>query len=323
MWTTCGLLGLQQYRKEREHETDRINGFRGGNCFHDGNAVLQCVNQTHQNIIQKKLRRSDYFTEKLLENLVNWTLKVSEARLNARQLRYAIQGILGEAEQKVHKKLYGYQPREVAYRSLTTPQTPFAMPPVLPSSHQRPDMQNDDSTGRPMSEPPGNLAVRRNVLGMLDRGVLGDEQDSEDEGNVLVASPKSLTHQTSYHLNRNESVMPSKASRRGTFRERPRSGAKELGHIDHTSSQESRRDEISIELKTASLPAPSNRHYTPSLAYTQAPPYLSVADAFHWKEQKKSSSAGRTTLPNSNLLDEIIQRDHVSIAVSACTKYSV
>ena len=47
MWVANGYNGILEYRKSRKKETDQIGEFKDGDCFHDGNEVLQAVGKQH------------------------------------------------------------------------------------------------------------------------------------------------------------------------------------------------------------------------------------------------------------------------------------
>ncbi|RQM04828.1 hypothetical protein DH86_00003915, partial [Scytalidium sp. 3C] len=47
IWIRYGYTGVKSYRQERKAETDRIPGFKDGDCFHNGLDVLNTVSKWH------------------------------------------------------------------------------------------------------------------------------------------------------------------------------------------------------------------------------------------------------------------------------------
>lgn len=65
-WIVHGWHGLDEYRRLRKAETDRITDFKDSGCFHDGEKVLGCVETTHDSLCNT-LRHSDIVTRPVLE----------------------------------------------------------------------------------------------------------------------------------------------------------------------------------------------------------------------------------------------------------------
>src|SRR6266487_1311765 len=87
VWVVGGPAYLQSYRQERKQETDKIPGFRDGDCFHNGEEVLSSVTAKHCKL-PGSIRRGDYITEPILQHLDRSVLIGGEGRLDARQLAY-------------------------------------------------------------------------------------------------------------------------------------------------------------------------------------------------------------------------------------------
>lgn len=97
MWIADGYKGLVDFRRQRNAETDRIL-FKGGDCFHDGQQVLQSVLDAHSEI-EDRLRRSDNITKDVLDSMVDEMLW-EEDRPNAKALSRKAEVILTRARQK-------------------------------------------------------------------------------------------------------------------------------------------------------------------------------------------------------------------------------
>lgn len=98
MWIADGFKGLEDYRKQRMADTDRIL-FKGGDCFHDGERVLPSVVDAHKEI-EDRLRRSDYITQDVLDSMVEEMLW-EEDRPNAKALWRKAEGVLSRARQRL------------------------------------------------------------------------------------------------------------------------------------------------------------------------------------------------------------------------------
>jgi hypothetical protein len=98
MWIADGFKGLEDYRKQRMADTDRIL-FKGGDCFHDGERVLPSVVDAHKEI-EDRLRRSDYITQDVLDSMVEEMLW-EEDRPNAKALWRKAEGVLSRARQRM------------------------------------------------------------------------------------------------------------------------------------------------------------------------------------------------------------------------------
>lgn len=94
MWIADGYKGLLDYRQQRTAETDRIL-FKGGDCFHDGERVLQSVLDAHAEI-EDRLRRSDSITKDVLDTMVDEMLW-DEDRPNAKALWRKAEMVLSRA----------------------------------------------------------------------------------------------------------------------------------------------------------------------------------------------------------------------------------
>lgn len=99
VWIADGYNGVVEYRRQRMVEIDKMPGFKGGDCFHDGERVLKAVLETHKDI-GLRLRRSDYITKDVLDSMVEEMLW-EEDRPGAKALLRRAEGILSRARQKL------------------------------------------------------------------------------------------------------------------------------------------------------------------------------------------------------------------------------
>ncbi|PVH79310.1 hypothetical protein DL98DRAFT_632606 [Cadophora sp. DSE1049] len=99
IWIADGYLGLQEYRFQRQAETN--NAFPHSNTispFHDGTKILRSVLDAHLEI-EDRLRRSDNITKNVLDMMVQEMLW-EEDRPSAKALLRKSEGVLMKAKQK-------------------------------------------------------------------------------------------------------------------------------------------------------------------------------------------------------------------------------
>lgn len=95
-WVVQGWKGLQAYRLARLLETSSMN-FDGGDCFHNGEAVLATVINVPEKL-KDFIRPSDHVTKPVLELMVREMLEDAVGRPTAIQLWRKASRILREAE---------------------------------------------------------------------------------------------------------------------------------------------------------------------------------------------------------------------------------
>ena len=145
VWVVRGKNGLSEYRRRRAMETDKIHGFRDGDCFHDGNQVLATVTDIHRNLADD-IRARDHVTGATVEMVTKEMLGVPDSRTPARVLFHRTKGILQDAEAKLR--------RPASYAgtgcvSGTDGQSPPRTPPEPPPGHVRPRSGNSQSQNLP------------------------------------------------------------------------------------------------------------------------------------------------------------------------------
>jgi hypothetical protein len=165
VWVADGYNGVEEYRRQRIAEIDKMPDFRGGDCFHDGERVLQAVLDAHKDI-ELRLRRSDYITKDVLDSMAEEMLW-EEDRPGAKALLRRAEGILSRARQKLSSRATAdplTRPRSSSNRSRTysIPQSPPHPPPERPLP-ERPRVSTSrlSSTQR---QSPANVEVWRTLV---------------------------------------------------------------------------------------------------------------------------------------------------------------
>ncbi|KAM0797870.1 hypothetical protein BDR22DRAFT_428266 [Usnea florida] len=102
VWVVHGKHGLSEYSRRRRAETARIPGFRDGDCFHDGERVLDTVTKIHRDLADD-IRSSDHVTGAMVNMVTEEMLIESEVRTCAKRLDYRTKRILREAETKLRR----------------------------------------------------------------------------------------------------------------------------------------------------------------------------------------------------------------------------
>jgi hypothetical protein len=199
VWIVLGPEGIERYRQERKKATEQIKpAFNGGDCFHDGEKVLDIVLQMHRHV-QGITRGGDYITGKVLEIMVMEMLGPWSARPSAEQLRTKSQRIISEANERLngvaHENPFSHT---VSNNSTFSNSNGKAREPtnVLPApwelgQHPRPSRPatwDAPSSPRPVSglgRPPQRLSA--DVHGITDWTTL-DRQKSLHAGPARVGS---------------------------------------------------------------------------------------------------------------------------------------
>lgn len=100
VWVAFGERGRTNFRENRLVETRQLPDHRDlghGDCFHDGQTVLQCIAQDIIKNMERDGRRSDTITPKIVELMVEHALIEKQYRDRAAQL-------LGKMKRKVFTK---------------------------------------------------------------------------------------------------------------------------------------------------------------------------------------------------------------------------
>jgi len=96
-WLKDGHRGVQAYRQERQAETSKIQGFRDGDCFHDGEKILNCVRQCHKNSV-RNLRPEDFITKPVVDTLIGDMMGKAQARSTAFRLYQKSRQLVSDAK---------------------------------------------------------------------------------------------------------------------------------------------------------------------------------------------------------------------------------
>jgi hypothetical protein len=183
MWIVDGYKGVVDYRRQRMAKTDKIPNFKGGDCFHDGERVLQAVLDAHKDI-EQRLRRSDYITKDVLDSMVEEMLW-DEDRPGAKALWRKAERVLTRARQRLSSNTgedssarYNNSSRYLTYPLPQSPpkpppERPRALPPGLSTAEQ---------------EHPANVETWRSQVSGLS-GELG----SPAYGREQINSPESIS----------------------------------------------------------------------------------------------------------------------------------
>lgn len=96
VWVVLGLSGLTDYRKGRQQEISDNDSSQDGSCFHDGENVLDTVQNMHLRLLRKgEVRPGDHVTKSVIQHMVPFMLhKDPNERFEALSLYKISQNIL-------------------------------------------------------------------------------------------------------------------------------------------------------------------------------------------------------------------------------------
>ncbi|KAH6693332.1 hypothetical protein BKA61DRAFT_714272 [Leptodontidium sp. MPI-SDFR-AT-0119] len=208
IWIADGYAGLQNYRYQRQMETNRLSG-NNSSKFHDGERVLQCVLDAHGDI-EDRLRRSDNTTKNVLDSMVQEMLW-EEDRPSAKALLRKADVLLNRARQKSGvssvdaftrpgtSQSRQYLPPPYASPTRPLPPVPQRAAPGLNSIPGR--TQNLDKVAIPQFRPKPRAAVlSAPKFPSTEQNYIEDASDSDRERDVVKSiaswniSDKALPH---------------------------------------------------------------------------------------------------------------------------------
>lgn len=100
VWVVFSYKGLLEYREERRAETSHVPGFEYGECFHNGESLLETVHGWHA-AVSKEHRKSDVVTSKGLR-LIEFMMEADlDARATSKQALKQSHHIIVEARGKL------------------------------------------------------------------------------------------------------------------------------------------------------------------------------------------------------------------------------
>ena len=137
VWLVYGKGQLLEYRRQRGIETDQLNGFRDGNCFHDGRQVLTIVTNIHKTL-SADARRSDHVTRRIVSMVTDEMLIDSIYRTPARALYHRTRKILSDADRLRNSALNAGTGSVFRSAVQSRPRTP----PEPPPGHREPRSSN-------------------------------------------------------------------------------------------------------------------------------------------------------------------------------------
>ena len=111
-WLTLGWRRVEEYRLQRKSEASKSLDDEVGEIFHNGEDVLQAVEQSHRGVINaiEKRRPDDSITPQVLSKTVRIMLKDASQRVPINNLRLLAQNIIKEANSKLHETNAGLDP---------------------------------------------------------------------------------------------------------------------------------------------------------------------------------------------------------------------
>lgn len=315
VWVVLGPDGLEDYRNQRKEATGEIDPpFNGGDCFHNGEKVLDIVLRMHK-LVQNRARGCDYITGQVLETMVDEMLWHWSVRPSAEQLRTKSQKIIVKANEQLdeiiaHDSSLSYpngHPRE----PVNVPPPPWKATPR--PQQNRPATWDVSSSSRPRSE-----IVRLHQSLSADAPGISDEDEDENLQTAITASGRRQFHvptqraeaaknyvhslpATDELVDKQQSFKCKGTSDTGNLSKTPSSS--QMGRVDGSSTPVSKRNKIS----DSSSPQQGTRE-------------LSFAEALRYKElKKKKKVTAEGGLPFYWLLPRLNERDHV--CTTASTKY--
>ena len=158
MWVVLGRSGLKEYRNQRQQEIIGKKTRQDGCCFHDGEKVLQTVEDMHDRLLKKdEVRPGDHITKPVLHDMVPSMLEEDpEGRQNAHWLWKKSQKLLKDTRSKLEEADPPQTPKKwdaAAKQAKFFPQNPPDTPPYTMHSAGQPYDRNSHSYGPPPNYP--------------------------------------------------------------------------------------------------------------------------------------------------------------------------
>lgn len=312
-----GPKGLVAYRDARKLETDKINNFKDGDCFHDGDKVLKVVSEQHEELLNG-LRRQDYVTKFVLESMVSEMLDDADCRPTAKVLWGKVRRINERAMVQLNNSSQA-SPTQSNISPASKSQNRFSQrkkPPVSPTSPL--------PTDSPKSPVAGSSAYILN-----DRVQTRSPENFESEGEENYHAPLRVQKgkSVSTNMNSNEYFSHQDFSQMSLGTEDPPSSL-DVGPPSPTPFREMTFNKHHLANHSENTHTPGLSLWVPEVArFTQVTkpplPYLSVSDAKLWKsaekQQKRIWGKKHEQHGDFTLLDRLSGRDHVCICTCVFT----
>ncbi|KAF4634094.1 hypothetical protein G7Y89_g4015 [Cudoniella acicularis] len=166
-WVAGGYEELSKYRQQRKIENYADGNMSPGNSFHDGGNLLDIITEHHRKL-SETLRKQDFITQAVVDNMIEEMLEIPEGRPTAEQLWIRSQRILSKAEDRYAAKADDISEESkatiVPQRQLISDfkssesETPMLKAVVTQSPEQqqqlpRPPIQDEESMTTPSSSP--------------------------------------------------------------------------------------------------------------------------------------------------------------------------
>ena len=353
-WVACNWNAVLEYRQQRQKETQRLPDFRDGDCFHNGQDVLETVQQNHAELVNS-VRPCDYVTKSILKMIEEDMLRSAESHgrrdtvylyKHSTQLTQAAKVKLGDithdspSQGMVHsggETLIPPEPPQI--NGLLNFNPPPQRPYHLNKKHQK-SLVTEGSPTRNSHHHSTSLGQKEHRYPQSLRRS-PEAESAEDDSEPMVPPPRrSLSlpqHQSGklsngipspYGLTQPQSVdafhdSPGRSSaNRSNLRvniytpqNHPTTSPSPTVPEDHTTKSS---QVLAAENQTKSSPPNTASVPIESTERRIPPPVWPVKAAFQWKSAKKNPKNNQTVKlpPESHLLGGLKGRDHVCIFIS-------
>ena len=190
VWVVHGKGGLSEYSRRRRAETAPIHDFRDGDCFHDGERVLETVTKIHRDLADD-IRPSDHVTGAMVNMVMQDMLVESEFRISAKILYHKTKGILQEAETKLRRPA-SYTDTGSLFGTMV--RSPPRTPPELPPGH---DPHNSRKSQRQ------HLPSRTYTGSLMNTSYNGNEaHNQEPVDDIFGKGPYQQAHDSGWKISR-------------------------------------------------------------------------------------------------------------------------
>lgn len=189
VWVVLGISGVLDYRQRRQQEIYKNGTLQDGYCFHDGEKLLETVENMHNRLLRRgEVRPGDHVTKPVLDQMVTSMLEEDpEGRQNTIWLWKRSQKILREAQSELEKLRQQTLPRQVdsmnnnaQFYGLSKPETPSS------TSHEsaQPYNGNSHAYGPPPNYPRYNSNLQLPSQSPSVKGIVKKRSDTWHENST-------------------------------------------------------------------------------------------------------------------------------------------